>query len=211
MTVSIDLDPLLQAHALINADLDRRQDAVAKAEERARSILASCEMERENIASARAHLQAVEMMYRQRFAPNDEGEVAASASLTVGLVGRPKPRARVGEQRYRMLHCLRIRPGEWVSQSEIALATGLNLQRIRRQMKVDAEDGIVSEQGDQYRITPLGLDLLGRFETYKRSRGEPLPALHGPVSEEDEDDDPPPPAFDIDAIEDLEPTEEFGP
>jgi hypothetical protein len=192
---SIDLNLLLDAHRLAMSDLDQRSAQVDRQEDKARRLIEDCAAQRQEIERDRATLLAAEQIYRRRFIPDDEAPLrfASAAGRPPAEVDgdqRPKTRARVGPQRYRMLTFLRHRLAQPASPVEISAATGLTQTRVRKQMRSDVADGFVEEIDDLFHINPSGLALLDRFEAYKRSKGEPLPPLDGPISDdEDETDD----------------------
>ena len=102
--------------------------------------------------------------------------------------GRPKLVARLGDQHYRMLYALRAKGP--LSLDELARASVTPSRRVRVQMAEDAEPDreIVVADGDKYELTPVGADLLQRFEDFRRSIGRELPALDAPQSEADGDE-----------------------
>jgi hypothetical protein len=183
--VSVNLDALLEGHALLVADLKRRGEAIDDREAKARRIIEACAVERQELDAALLSLAAVERMYRQRFVPDDAAAMPTVAPMANEVQG--KPRARIGEQRYRMLYHLRALNVP-LPPVNIASVSDLHIQRVRKQMRIDAADGFVTDTGgEMYAITSRGRDLLERFETYRRSRGEALPPLQGPVRDDDED------------------------
>ena len=97
-----------------------------------------------------------------------------------------KPRARLGPQRYLMFDAL----SESGGMGLIALAadTRLNPKRIKDQMMSDLRLGMVTSDDNHYRLTPAGLDLLNRFQAYKKAHNQPLPSRDDPSSAGDQDE-----------------------
>lgn len=191
-TDDIDLDQLLEGHRILLAALDERAAQVNERATRAREALAACDVEYHEIEQQRQAILTTDRLCRARFVPREEhGAPRVLPDLRVigpTAEASAKPRARVGPQRYRMLALLRrrYRSGESLALPEIAEATSLGLRRVRDQMRSDTADGMVQEHEDRYRITPLGMDLLSRFEVYKESKGESLPPLDGPIGDDDD-------------------------
>lgn len=98
-----------------------------------------------------------------------------------------RTKARIGAKRYRMFYWLR-ECSDGLDEDALAEKTGLPSKLIRDQMSADRKDGFVELSDDQFIITDAGLDLLERFETYRRSKGLPLPTHSGPVGADDEDE-----------------------
>jgi hypothetical protein len=91
--------------------------------------------------------------------------------------GSVQKRARVGPQRYLMLTALR--GAGPLTVSDIVNHTGLLERRVRDQLRADMADGVVKESLSgtiyKYGLTEPGLDLLDRFERYRRHTGKGLP------------------------------------
>lgn len=193
--MSDDLEKLLTLHQGVRAGLDREESEVAGEEGRAHLLLQDCAVRRSKIGAKRRTLDEAEALYRQYF-----GAPIPTEPLPINLPRfeerrvdseqeKPKPRARIGPQRYRMLHLLRSHPGVALSEGTIATRTDLSAKRVRDQMRGDVSDGIaVRIAEDRYAITSAGLDLLDRFESYKREKGQSLPSLTGPIGDGDDDD-----------------------
>ena len=180
--VNLDvLDVLLGANRLLLAELDQRAAKVNERENWARATLSECEGEREQIDQERAAVLVTDRLYRLRF-------VQSAESPEVDY--RPKTRARIGPQRYRMLSFLKSQStsNTWSSQAEVAMVTGLGQKRVRDQMRADSADGIVLEKNETYLLSAHGLNLLERYQRYKEARGEPLPPLEGPIGDEEGED-----------------------
>lgn len=164
-----------------------------------RRDLEQCAIERRNIDRERQTLLEAAQIYDRELQSGVpvralfEGvAIIPPETRTVSAPETDKPlRARIGPQRYRMLHALRER-GSPVSTQELALITGLGPRRVKDQMMDDCAIGVViSETGPadtSHRITEIGLDLLERFEAYKRTRGQALPSLIGPLRDDGHDD-----------------------
>lgn len=101
---------------------------------------------------------------------------------------RPKLVARLGEQHYRMLHALRAKGP--LSLDELARVSITSARRAKVQMAEDSEAGrmIVAFNGDAYELTPIGADLLRRFEDFRRATGKGVPSLDAPHSDADRDE-----------------------
>lgn len=194
----INLDLLLRANAVLLADLDHQLEVIAEREAKAARILEECATGRQQVERERQALAAVSSMYRARFVPDDDApeqppleELRRQMGPIPGMLPvRSLRRARIGKQRYRMLAFLREHPDTMSSIGEIATGTDLSHRRVRDQMRSDVFETVVIERDDCYQITPSGLQHLNRFESYKRQKGQPLPPLNGPISDEDEDEDP---------------------
>ena len=193
--------------------LDARALKVSAREAECRQWLEECLAERQDIDRERRVLLEAEKIYRREIDAGLEMRLlfpdasrprgvavfdiddSAEAATSVSPVGAEPPKllkARIGPQRYRMLHALRqVRPTGLLAQ-DIASRTGFTFRRVKDQMLADQELGVVAAESfdpNAFKITDIGLDLLERFETYKRTRGEPLPSLTDPISEDDRDEE----------------------
>lgn len=183
------LDGLLRVHERIRADLRTQLDGLIKHEAELRAQLERCVVTRAQIEQREKALDATEAMYREMLSRSGAPDAITSDRDESGFQNlRPaetsKLRARIGPQRYQMHIALReFGP---LSQEQIADLTGFTMKRIRDQMVSDMDAGVVSCEVDKYRLTASGLDLLTRFEAYKRQRGERLPSLGERVNEADD-------------------------
>jgi len=204
--MSADLSHALEANREVLASLDREEavldaeDAVLKERQKAISV------RRYEIHERRQVLQLAATFYREYLGapiPTDPLPLPVPPDTTcvstaetesappTHLVSR-KSRARIGPQRYRMLALLRSesRP---LDEADIASRTGLGIKRVRDQIRADLPDRIIAiSEGlfggvAGYEITPDGLDLMARFEAYKKAKGQPLPSLEGPIGEDGEE------------------------
>lgn len=195
----IDLEGLLEANRVLLSDIDQRAAKLDERESRAHSILRECAAARQEIEQDRATVLAIDRLYRLRFVPDGSRDFQPLSAEPLNVASgpdhsenRPKGRARIGPQRYRMLAFLEreSRSLHGFSLSQVADATGLGQRRVRDQMRSDSLDGVVQEQDGHFRITPQGIDLLERFRAYKESKGELLPSLDGPISDDEASDGP---------------------
>ena len=187
--MAINLRDLLEANRILLTELDQRDAGVDEREAKARAIIDGCEAERREIDLDRQALLTTERLYRRRFVPLDEDAPAPirAADGVMELLTRQKPRARIGPQRYRVLAILRLK-NVAIAPEEISATTNLTLKRVKDQLRADMAERIIGATGDgRYGLWPAGLDLLERFEHYKRSRGEPLPSITGPINDEAEE------------------------
>jgi hypothetical protein len=152
---------------------------------------------REARAAVQDEIEALEVagtVYRRMYGqaepqPADSLDPASQSADSVSQAPAAVPiKARVGEQRYRILVALRG-AAEPLTLKQMAEITGYPPKRVKDQMKSDAHKNVVTEMWDKYRLTAVGVDLLERFEAYKLARGEPLPALRGPPVGDGEEDD----------------------
>ena len=97
-----------------------------------------------------------------------------------------KPKARLGDQHYLMLHALQNSGS--MSLEQIARTTRLSARRVKDQMVADIGNGFVKTEAGQFSITPKGSDLLARFQELRRSKGMPLPSVEGLHGEDDQDE-----------------------
>lgn len=196
----MNLDTLLAANRALMADLDRQDAAIAERETKARAILDDCTAERRRVQEDRDALLRAEKLYRRKFVPDDDAPatILPASGLPNGA-SHPKPRARLGPQRYRIFAFLRFH--ELPESIElIADATDLSIKRVKDQLRSDVAEGFIRanpagpagflglSENNKYGLTRAGLDLLDRFEAYKRSKGEPLPPVTGPINEDAEGD-----------------------
>jgi len=188
------LDRLLAENRRERAKLDARAAAV---DARERDFVAGCEAERREIDDERAALEKVERIYRRDYVPSlDETEIfedPSSDTLTDSIQSRlphfasqamseqgTKPKARIGDKRYRMFHALR-KCGS-AGLEDLVHNTGEDIKRIKAQMSSDVTDGfVVRGDSGSYTLTKSGTDLLDRFEAYRRAKGEDLPPLNEPA------------------------------
>lgn len=128
-------------------------------------------------------------------APSEPGPVIVanetdrpSVSRTPIAEGKPKLVARLGDQHYRMLYALRAKGP--LSLDELAQTAVTPPRRVKAQMAEDAEADreIVASNGEKYELTPIGADLLQRFEDFRRLMGRELPALDAPQNDADGDE-----------------------
>jgi hypothetical protein len=180
--VSRQLDILLAIHERIRARIAREESALAARCEQLRAALEACQLDQEVLAKRRWALDETERAYREAEGidqvmagivpePDDAGN---SNSLVTENAGEKKLRARIGPQRYLILDALRLL-GPISTDSAVQL-TDLTPKRVKEQLSADTEIGVVARSGDLYSLTEVGLDLLTRYEEYKRSKGEPLPS-----------------------------------
>lgn len=188
------IDWVRQLNRKVLDGLDAREAQMVAREADARRILEACEAERSHIKKLRDSVLETENL---QLTALQNGSLSGDA-----LYGPPAPRlrseeilpaeanevgpsrkrrARVGPQRYLML--VALREGGDLSFDEIEKWTGLPAKRVREQIKLDVEQNVVEEvDGEDHRIpefalSEIGLDLLTRYEEYKRRKGEPLPTL----------------------------------
>ena len=168
----------------------KRQEVAARLEQAQRLVeecsveLANLDVQQEQVVAAEQvqieHLLSAPSPRKAGPAQSDQ-EVAISAQAEDADKGRIK--ARIGPQRYLVLSTLRdVGP---LSMEEVAEYTHLTPKRVKDALRADSQIGVVLESAAYFgaRIVPtfalsqLGLDLLVRFESYKRQRGEQLPTL----------------------------------
>lgn len=157
---------------------------------------------RQMIASQRAALEQTRLLFERIVAaplpsvpPHDELTTILS-DMTLGADPQSKerrpPRARIGAQRYRVLHTLRTLGA--TDRLMLAELTGIDRRRVSDVVSSDIGLGLMAEEGGIIALTATGTDLLERYEHSRRSRGLPLPSLDGPIKEEEdepeESDDP---------------------
>ena len=188
----VDLRVLLEANEFLRAENRRRQELVGVREAKARAHLADCESERREWAAEMETIEAADQLYRRRIAPQlpsgddeDQPRLAVAPQLEAPI--RQQARARIGPQRYFILSCLRG-SHQFVPVEAIADQTRLSIKRVRDQLRSDVSDGFIVEAHGVYGIRASGLALMDKYETYKRSKGEPLPSLDDPPGEDDVDD-----------------------
>jgi hypothetical protein len=173
----------------ITADFDRQEATEKERERQAQAVVDECASRLWEIADKRrAHTEAAQIYRAYLAAPIPTEPLPLNLPVApVSAATEPekaKPRARIGHQRYRILHLLRKQEAA-VLESAIAHHTGLPAKRVRDQLRSDASDGIVAEVIEgHYCITDDGLDLMARFEAYKQNKGQPLPSLQGPINDD---------------------------
>ena len=209
-----DIASLRDLHRQLIEKLDQRLTQVATREADLKRALEACAAERREIDRERHVLVQAAEIYDREFnegvptkplfeqMPPVEPPPAAAPEEAI----RPL-RARIGPQRYRMFHTMREndRP---ISSDDLAALTGLSKRRVKDQMLEDHAAGVVSSvpypNGPvRYLLTPVGLDLLERFERYKKARGESLPAVSGPFLDDEEEDNHERDNSDISEIKDI--------
>lgn len=95
---------------------------------------------------------------------------------------RGKLKARIGNQRYLIL--ITIRESGHLTLETTVAQSGLPFKRVKDAIKADLELGVLRESayfgGHQeyiaYALTDIGIDLLDRFEAYKRQKGQRIPS-----------------------------------
>jgi len=196
-----DAAAVARLHATIRADLDAREADAKAAEAGAKAAIVRAEAELEQIAVERGNLLQTEQMYG-RYCPWPFEEENPSTpphrdpppfsfqEPTEPVQGRSRqPRARFGPKRYRML--ITVRDFSELSAEDVAAKTSLALRRVKDQLGTDTASGILNLSGDTYQITPLGRDLLTRFEVEQRRSGKRLPSFDDSSSDEDHEDGAP--------------------
>lgn len=199
-----DVDFLKRLNQRILTDLSVREAMVAEREEQANRTLKECFAEREAIGTQRRALEQVEALQINalQFGPPpadlDVAERAAAPVLrppihrTDDSLER-KPKARVGDQRYIMLTA--VREAGFMSMDDIVEQTGYSLKRVKDQIRADHPEFLADFQTPDgsggfltsYELTPDGVNLLQRFEDYRRSKNIPLPRLGDSSSDQDDD------------------------
>lgn len=182
-----DLSALLSFHEKIRTNLNSKERELRDRESELRAQLESCLRGLSEIEDSRKALDKTEALYRSQMPSAGTQPLGDPADAEEG---DKKPRARIGGQRYLMFVMLRL--FDALSIEDIAAGTHLAPKRVRDQMVQDLRIDVVSENEGRYSLTPKGLDLLKRYEAYKRARGELLPGadsvLAGGDDEEREDD-----------------------
>lgn len=185
----------LAATAEVLALLDQRLRLNGEKEAAIQRSLERCHDERAELENERKTLTAAADLYRRYQRP---AGLAATEQTTGDLHSGALPllptqvtstipgvRARVGPQRYRILATLRL----WArvaTYEEVIAATNLTSKRVRKQVKSDLQDGFIVASPDGIALAEKGYELLERFENYKKSHGEALPPISGPL-DDDED------------------------
>ena len=108
-----------------------------------------------------------------------EQEETSTASGLVKEIGRLK--ARIGDQRYQILEVFRSVGAATVSFA--VFRTKLPERRVRDAIVADLGLGVLekkaftSDGDDVVALTEVGIDLMRRFDDYRRQKGLPLPSL----------------------------------
>lgn len=177
---------------------EQRLARVAEDEAAARAVIERCSEDRKRIGGELGALYQVvgliqadlKALDAERTAPAPDTVPRPDLTLVPPSDGaaddEPRLKARIGDQRYLMLSALRI--ADSPSAEALASETGLNPRRVKDQMATDVENGVVAVSGERLRITPKGLDLLDRFESYKRRKGQKLPSLDDARRGDDRDE-----------------------
>ncbi len=193
-TTLSDAAAVARLHATIRAELDTR-------ESNAKAAITQAEAELEQIAVERGTLVYTEQMYGRYWPWPAEEENPSGATeqeppsfsfenSTEPVQGKSRlPRARFGPKRYRML--IAVRDLSELSAEGVAAKTNLALRRVKDQLGTDTASGILNLLGDTYQITPLGRDLLTRFEVEQRRSGKRLPSFDDSSADEDHEDGAP--------------------
>lgn len=183
--MSAQLDFLFAMHERLRAKIAGEVAALDSRCERLRGELAECEQERAALDRKLLALLETEAMYRADLAPDaGDGELVATPQLSAS---GGQIRARVGPKRYLMLAVLRTMAAPMIAE-DVADKTGIELRRVRAQLNSDVDNGVVEIEGGAYRLTATGADLLARNESYKNSRGEPLPKRESAAADSDTSD-----------------------
>lgn len=189
-----DAAAVARLHAAIRAELDAR-------EANARAAISQAEAELEQIAIERGTLAHTEQMYG-RYCPWPVDEENPSAptesdpppfsfrSPTEPVHGKTRqPRARFGPKRYRML--IAIRTFGRLSADATAIKTGLQPRRVKDQLNNDHVSGVLDRDEEGFELTPLGRELLSRFEAEKQRVGQSLPTFDDASADEDREEGEP--------------------
>lgn len=186
------LNQILSAHSRIRSDLRLQVERIAMREQELKAQLEDCGAQRAKIQEQERALDTTEVLYRKMLglsAENSIGQLAISVAIGAkdAASEHPKPpRARIGPQRYQMF--IALRTFENLTRHEIAEVTNLSEKRVRDQMVSDLQSGFVYEMGAEEKLglTPAGLSLLERFETYQKLRGKKLAQLGDATDDADE-------------------------
>lgn len=191
--------------------LDEEQEGIDLEIGNLARLLEASEDKRRNVDSRRAMFKQAEAIYRQALgepmlmdtgtgnSPVDTG--TQTSALEGAIKPLTQPRARIGVQRYRILHALR-ESGE-LDRAEISNITGLDRRRVKDQVVSDSDIGVVSMRDAKVSLTDLGLSLLGRFEASRTARGLALPSLSGDVGEDDGAEESAPHASETQTMEEM--------
>lgn len=149
----------------------------------ARRIIEDCDREHAESTKRQAALSHTIAQYQDLLAL-----IGSPAATGMAALAKSKLVARLGAQHYRMLHALRDNGP--MGLDDLARASIASPRRVRVQMAEDsqAERRIVAINNGLYELTPTGVDLLRRFEEFRRSTGQDLPSLDAPPSDADRDE-----------------------
>lgn len=182
------LDSLKEANRLVLARIAEREEELTARSHALEDELSAIENERRSLASDRETIQRAEAIQAKVLGslrpPADGGETARNEG--------GQTRARIGAKRYAMLVALREKGS--LSVEEIAEHTGLNVHRVKEQMRADHPQyvnidlGAFSKGQNKLLLTGAGHNLIKRFEGYRRAQDKPLPPLKY-ATDQGEDDE----------------------
>jgi hypothetical protein len=188
-----DLQQIMELHLAATARLDARLAELVARETKLRREYDDCRAEKAKAESDRGVLDQAARLYESLMA--DSALQAAAPKLGTPETSlqsdaqdecpRP-PRARVGPKRYAMLTTLRTLGPK--SLGEVVNETSISVRRVKDQLSSDVGIGAVAFDGQLYRLTRMGQDLLSRYEASRKSRGLPLPTLQDAIADGTEDD-----------------------
>jgi hypothetical protein len=171
------------------ATIAAREKQLETQEKELLNALAGIEAERRALADDRAAIEKAERVKTKILAgwtgpplSNQMDDERVDNFLRTPSLANPlgQARARIGDKRYDILATLR--EAGPLLLSEIVARTGQDAGRIKEQFKRDipvhvqrktlTTDGRVQMK---FQLTPVGFELLDRFEACRMSRGAPLP------------------------------------
>jgi hypothetical protein len=203
-------DALREANREIIAGLDAREQDLLAREKTLAAEMDKVINERRAVVADRETIRKAEAIQARVFgvevvptepAPRNPvyelgravGQVA-NAMAEAAAAKELQSRARIGPQRYAMWATLRDQLS--LSAEALAARTGLNIGRVREQMRSDhplyvRQDVSLAGPESVFTLTREGYALLERFESYRKAQGKPLPSLMpGENAAEDDETDP---------------------
>lgn len=191
-----DTASLAHLHRTAQAKLAEREVILERREAQLREELEKIAAERADMEERRHALALTEQIYRDMGAWGDSSDQEVPPMSTPVSPKHkahwepPKAlRARIGPQRYRVF--ISFRKADRLTLDEVASYTRLPFKRARDIVLSDTHFGFLSKIGDEYTLASAGLDLLTRFEAYKRGKGETLPTLNDPLGDDDREESKP--------------------
>lgn len=181
---------IVQAHRAAQAKLAEGVAALDERERRLRAGLEQIGQERASLEKQSQALALTEQTYRDIGVWLEHealGGFDAQASIPDAHMEPPRTiKARIGPQRYRVF--IALRAPDALTLEEVASRTRLPFKRVRDILLKDVQLGFAKRDGKQFALASAGLDLLARFEAYKRAKGDTLPNLDDPLSDDDHEE-----------------------
>lgn len=176
----------LETQIQILRDEQARTAEIDQAIDEAKQLLAHLQKKREESVARQGALVTTIGLYEELADMAKEPLPKSILFIKAPATDQKSAPARIGKQRYRMLHTIR-RLGH-VRLEELASYSYVEPRKAKFALSEDEARGFVILDDHGYCLTSSGKDLLKRFENYRMANGLELPPLAPLVGDDDADD-----------------------